>query len=359
MVKKLKICIVGLAHQHAIALYESFAKYPDFFEWIGCTDVEPLAYIGSAKERMDMVLPKDHEMYYFDSLEALLDKKPDIALVCTDNKAHADVCEILLTQGVATVVEKPMAVSLEDGLIMARASRRSGTPLVVNWPVTWFPASRLQYDLLQEGAIGRLLRFHYRNPDSLGPLSHGETVYSKDFLASSWWYKMERGGGAMLDYCGYGCLMASWYFGSTAVWAYGARQTQIATYAPVEDFSTMTIGFPGGIAMLEGSWATVSNAEVPTGPLLFGDEGTLVTDRYSNEVKLYKKLHGKQPDMIYTAEPMENDIALQLRNHLLKGEPLHETLGIELNLRGLAALQAGLASSKTGRRESVKDPIVL
>jgi len=131
------------------------------------------------------------------------------------------------------------------------------------------------------------------------------------------------------------------------------------TFAEVEDYSTMTICFEKSIALLEGSWATRSNGGIPTGPILFGTEGTLVTDRYSNLIKVYRTFHKNEPDEIYEAPPLSTGIALEMYNCLVNGTELHPTLSKELNIKALAILDAGMRSCESRKMEYVENPFLM
>jgi predicted dehydrogenase len=358
MNKQYKVAIVGFAHSHLKQLYTAFNQLPGGVDWIGCADVKPYegSETGSTSERMEAAgkeipLPK-----VFDNYLDLLDAEPDIALVCTDNKNHAIVVEQLLARGIHTVVEKPMATDLQEGLRMARAAKSSQATLAINWPVTWHPAFRLAQELTQKGTVGDPLRFHYSNPESLGPYSHGKNPPDDDFKARQWWYQQERGGGSMLDYCGYGCTLSRWFLGERATKSFGVKANMLSSFSNVEDYSTMTICYSSAIAILEGSWATVSRGGIVTGPVIYGSEGTLISDRYSDTVKIYKTLHGKGADEEYKSTTLPEDranIALELDYHIRTGEPLHPTLDLPVNLDALAALDAGIRSAQSGKMESV------
>ena len=133
--------------------------------------------------------------------------------------------------------------------------------------------------------------------------------------------------------------------------------TNIKRFAAAEDYSTLTVIFDDAVALLEGSWSTVSRGGVATGPIVHGSDGTLVADRYRDTVVMYRTLHAKLPDLEYKAPPLpehRSNIALELDHHIRTGEPLHPTLEVELNLEALAALDAGIRSADSGKMEAVQ-----
>ena len=356
MTKKLRMAAVGFAHMHLETLVKDFSSLPDGVEWLGCADVPPYPkdpQSGRSRRIQDAAAWLDN-MPVFDNYLDLLSAKPDLAIVCSDNRAHPDVVEALLKRNIHAVVEKPMAASLEDGLRMARAASQSTASLIINWPVTWMPVMHLAQKLTTQGAVGKPLRFHYRNADSLGPFSHGGPAMTEEELKKRWWYQHDRGGGALLDYCGYGCMLAQYFLQTPPVSAFCSQANLLNTFAEIEDYATMTIHYDQAFAILEGSWVNIGTEPFASGPIVYGSEGTLFADRASNQVKVCKDFHGSQVKT-YDVEPVDPrraSLARELYHHITTGEPVHPTLGVNLNLQALAALDAGVRSAGSHQLET-------
>ncbi|NMA94410.1 MAG: Gfo/Idh/MocA family oxidoreductase [Clostridiales bacterium] len=354
--KKYRVGVIGFAHMHVRSLVADFHNLGEKIEWIACSDLEPLI-----PSKSDKLSTRDHNLksvmertgmtkVYNDYTKLLDESNLDIAIVCCENAFHGQVVSDILSRGINVVVEKPMATTMRDALLMVDAAKRSGAALAVNWPSTWFPAIRLAHKLTSEGAIGKIFKFIYRNNDSQGPFSHGESLTEEE-MASQWWYHSKVGGGAFWDYCCYGSCLASWFIGSPVRSAFGIRANFNSPFGSAEDNGAITAKFDDAIALIEGSWTTV-NPGVPHGPVIFGLEGTLVTD--GNEVRLYDKRRTSTPTKVYKADPLpedRNNIAKEFMSHLEKGTPLHPTLDIETNLNAMMILDAGYRSSISGKME--------
>ena len=356
MDKKIRLGIVGFAHMHITQMVDSFLAKPDVFEWVGCADLPPkVAPISSESgtrkrnienitSRCGMTLSQD----YHD----VIAMKPDIIIVTCENALHpAVVCEIL-SHGIHVVLEKPMALNYADALNMVRTANEHGVKLIVNWPTTWDPSFRTAYRLMQEGHIGRVIKFHYRNMESLGPFSYGQHMTHEEMNAE-WWYQSEMGGGAMADYLGYGCNLSRWFLGQRPQAAFAVKETFFTDFADTEDYSAMTICYPGAIALLEGTWATFASGQVPAGPVLFGEKGTIVTDRLSGKVNVYTQRHQKTPTMVVEADPMpegRENLANEVLHYLKTGE-LHPTLDYAVNLDAVACVDAAYRSVKSKKME--------
>lgn len=356
---KIKLAVIGTAHPHTPTLFKAFDSRKDDIEVLGCADVPPFegvhGYVGEdgVTGQMKGNFKPYETMKVYRDWKELAELKPDVAVIGADNRAHAELAEYLLSRGITLIFEKPMAADFADGVKMYRAYKRYGVPMLVNWPVTWFPAFRLARELTLEGAVGRPLRFIYRSPATLGPFSYGGE-HTNDFLASSWWYKKERGGGSVMDYACYGCMLSTWYYGRQAKEASAVTASFGTAFSDVPDFSAVTLSFGGALAQLEGSWSTLNNAGIPTGPIVYGDAGVLVADRYSDEVKFYSGLRAKEPTKVYKAEPIKDCLGDNIFA-MLDGREIHETLTPEFNLAALAALDASARSAEAKATVSVDD----
>ena len=358
--KKLKIAIIGMAHIHATGLFQAFNRYAGEAEWLGIADAPPTSEeLRQKRITRNFYMSGSERPPVFDDYKKLLAQKPDLAIVCTDIKDHAEITEELLAANINTLVEKPMAVSLEDGKKMYRAAMRSKASLAINWPIAWFPAFRKVKELADSGIVGRVLRVQYRSPSTRGPYKLGE--YSNEELSQMWWYQHDRGGGSIIDYAGYGCVLSTWLNGGKLPKRVsGFKKNFFLPFADVEDYSVFTLEYEDSISIVEGSWSTMNNGEIPTGPVVYGSEGVIVGDRFNPQVKVYKDLKPHQPSSAPTAvfetKPISDNVGRNVIDHLLYGKQLYEMLTPNFNIRAMAALDAGIRSAESGRIEYVNDP---
>jgi len=348
--KKIKIAIFGLAHPHASVLYKTFALWPDEVEFLGYADVPP--YDDMPHEDRKRYLGKAgvealHEYADWRELAAL---GPDLAIVTTDNRACGEVCCELMSRGIAVLNEKPMAMDYEDAKRMYACSQKYGVPIITNWPIAWFPTFRMAKKLADEGRIGRVMRVTYRSPATWGPFSYGHPLEDKN---SSWWYRHERGGGSVLDYACYGTVLSTWIFGRRAERVSAITKNFTVGFSDVEDYSAMILDFGDGVGLLEGSWSTFNCGEVPTGPVIYGTEGTIVCDRHSNLLKLYVGAsHGPvEPTEVIDAGEIQQNTLLgrNILDFLAGRAPLNDMLYLDLNMDVVAALDAGVKSAACGQ----------
>lgn len=366
MDKKLTVAIVGIEHVHSGCMYENFSKYKDKFSIIGCADLPP--YKDDVEEDIAVRLQRNMRkacedgIRVYEDYRELLALRPDIVVVCSNMRRYPSIVEETLSMDLNTVIEKPMAMTFEDGARMYRAYKNSKAFLAINWPVAWFDSFINCKNAADAGEIGDVLRIHYRSPATLGPYTHndkGLTDEERERFKKMFWYRHAVGGGASLDYGGYGCTLSTWIFGRQAERASGIRKNFFLGFSDVEDYVNYTLDFWNGVADVEGSWSTLNNGEIPTGPVIYGSKGVIVSDRYGNEVKIYKGFShmSTKPDRVITSVPWDAPqytLPLNLYDHLKEGEPLREMITPEFNIKALAALDAGIRSSYSGKWETTR-----
>lgn len=359
MNKKYRIAIIGIDHIHAIQLYIQFNEYAgDRIEWAGYADTTGCnKELLEFKKKLNFSAEGMLDMKYYEDWRTLLEQNIDIALICTDIASHSRFCEETLSRGIHTVVEKPMATSLEDGIRMYRAAKCYDAQLVINWPVAWFPAFNKAKELADSGIIGDILRFQYRSPSTRGPYKLGK--YTNEQLSKLWWYDKKRGGGSIMDYAGYGCVLSTWFMnGQLPLKVSGVKKNFFLPFSDVEDYSTFTLEYENAVSVIEGSWSTMNNGEIATGPIAYGSEGVIVADRFDPIVKVYKDLKPYQPSPkpteVFEVSSADDNISIQLINYLENGTPLHEMVTPDFNIRAMAALDAGIRACESGNSEAVK-----
>ncbi len=355
-----RLGIIGYAHSHILSNAPSFSKLGERVSFVASADNQPLVQPINDSKGTRVGIRRDVEArlaipHIYDDWRAMLrEQRLDIVLMCADNAMHPEIGEAILRTGAHVVLEKPMCVTTQGALRMARAAREGGGRIIVNWPSTWNPAVRLAHKLTQEGAVGRVFKLTYRNSESLGPLMYGQVITDVE-KGYEWWHQSAPGGGALLDYCCYGACLSRWFIGQKAVAAYGMKANFNSPYGDAEDYATITARFPEAVAILEGSWTSVSSG-IPHGPIVYGLDGTLVVD--ADQVKLYKTRHGMTPDEVYDAPALPQgraSLGEEVLHCLDSGEPLHETLDLPLNIDAQAILDAGIRSAASGKVELVTD----
>jgi glucose-fructose oxidoreductase len=155
------------------------------------------------------------------------------------------------------------------------------------------PAHVTAHRLVREGRIGALQEVHFYDGNR-GPLWHtadklGVTP-TPAMKRKSWFYSKKHGGGALLDYLGYGTTLGTWYHDGrkplevTAV-TDGARGLE------VDEHSVVVARYACGLSKFETRWGTftdpwIHQPQPKCGFVLKGEDGTISSYDYEPTIRV-------------------------------------------------------------------------
>jgi predicted dehydrogenase len=275
----------------------------------------------------------------------------DAVLVFADNRASADLGVRALEHGLPVMIEKPMAADLPGAEALLAAARAANLPLMVNWPTAWRPAVRHGLALALAGAVGEPIQLSHRGANP-GPREYG---CSPQFC--EWLYDPRRnGGGALVDYCGYGAILCRVVLGRPAAVTAVAGCLRKADLA-AEDNAVVILRYPRALGLLEASWTHVGG-EPAIAMVVHGDGGTLVV----HQPKAAREGHRAGAGRVQLATeagsqfieppplpPDERDGPTYFLSRLLDGRPIAGLCAPDVGRDAQEILAAALTSSATGR----------
>ena len=149
MADKLRIGIIGtggIAHSHANA-YKSF----DDVEVVAGADIIP----GKARAFLDRFGWTDATAY--DDCESLCARDDiDAVSICTYNTQHACCAIAALESGKHVLLEKPMCVTLAEGIEIMKAEKKSGKILTVGFQPRYNNNCRKIKRIVDSGELGKV-----------------------------------------------------------------------------------------------------------------------------------------------------------------------------------------------------------
>jgi len=181
---------------------------------------------------------------YHDYDAMLNDKNLDAVCICTPSGFHADAAIKALQAGKHVVLEKPMALTMEDADAVNKAVMKSGCLLTVISQLRFSKDVKKVKELVEEGAFGRLVfcdlyMKYWRDPS---------------YYASSTWkgtFKFD-GGGALMNQGIHGVDLLLYIAGNATV-TKGKVKT-ISHNIEVEDAATAILEFENGaLGVIEAS----------------------------------------------------------------------------------------------------------
>lgn len=166
------------------------------------------------------------------SVEALLDRSDiDAVVIATPHSAHVSQVVAAAAAGKHVMLEKPMALDVDECRRMIEACRAAGVHLSLAKITRWLEAVSSARRLVADGAAGDLVAIHVHRlfpgyPNTGWPLDPHE-------------------GGAWLDWGSHGCDIVRWFAGSEPE-VVAARAS--SRRDDLRDLSVMaTFEFPGGL----------------------------------------------------------------------------------------------------------------
>jgi predicted dehydrogenase len=192
-----------------------------------------------------------HGLFYTDLEEMLKKTHPQVVLAYTNTYDHRRVVEICARYGVPVMMEKPLAVSLDDARAIENAARTGKIQVLVNYETTWYRSNQAAYDLVHEKAIGEIRKIVVHDGHS-GPKEIG---VGPEFLAWLTDPKLD-GGGALFDFGCYGADLATWLMDGRRPVSVTAVTQQIKpdVYPRVDDEATLVLTYPHAQAIVQASW---------------------------------------------------------------------------------------------------------
>ena len=336
----LRVALAGLVHGHAFGFFDQFQKRTDL-QVVGIADAD--RQLAAQFTNTYGLAPG---LFYSDLEEMLKATHPQAVLAYTNTYDHRRVVEICARYGVPVMMEKPLAVSLEDALAIEKAARAGRIHVLVNYETTWYRSNQAVYDLAHESAIGgiRKIVVHsgHRGPREIG--------VGPEFLA---WLTDPKlnGAGALFDFGCYGADLATWLMDGhrpdsvTAV----TQQIKPDVYPRVDDEATIILTYPNAQAIVQASWNwPFSRKDME----VYGQKGYAITvGRDSVRLRLPEK-----QEISADAKPLEktkeNSVSY-LRAVLLGGLKPEGQSSLETNVIVTEILDAARQSAATGKTVSL------
>ncbi|SFS66627.1 Gfo/Idh/MocA family protein [Saccharopolyspora flava] len=95
-------------------------------------------------------------------LDALFAREPDLVVITTPNRTHAELARTALDAGVPVVVDKPFTPTAQEGRELVEHARERGLLLTVFQNRRWDSDFRTVRKVLDGGELGRVHRFESR-----------------------------------------------------------------------------------------------------------------------------------------------------------------------------------------------------
>ena len=335
-VAPLRVVLAGLVHGHASGFFDQFQHRADL-QIVGIAESDPQLTAQFAK-RYGLA----PGLLYSDLEEVLKATHPQAVLAYTNTYDHRRVVEICARYGVPVMMEKPLAVSLEDARAIEKAAREAKIQVLVNYETTWYGSNQAAYNLAHENALGEIRKVVVHDGHE-GPKEIG---VGPEFLA---WLTDPKlnGAGALFDFGCYGADLMTWLMDGQRPDSVTAVTQQIKPdiYPRVDDEATIILKYPKAQAIVQASWNwPFSRKDME----VYGKNGYAITVG-PNQVRV--RLPKKEEELT-AAKPLAlpyQDSVSYLRAVVLGGLKPVGPSSLETNIIVTEILDAARQSAATGK----------
>ena len=212
----------------------------------------------------------------YDSVDALLGAgNLDVVYIAVPDPLHREPFLKAAAAGVAILVEKPMATTIEDAEAMLTAARQAGIVAEVNFSNRWNPPFVQAKAAIDRGELGEILTLNTRLNNAIGSPSKRLSWAGS---STSAWYLLSHA----LD-------LARWLTGKQVkqVWANGVKKKLIAMGIPTYDYVHAMVKYADGTdGFFESVWVLPDS--MPSGVdfkyQIVGAEGVIHIDTHDQMI---------------------------------------------------------------------------
>ncbi len=149
---KLKVALVGTGIRGITFWGKRLVdEYSEILEFVGLSDINP-SRLNYGKKYIGANCP------VFTDFEKMVERtKPDLIIVTTKDSTHHEFIIKGLEMGCDVLTEKPMTTDEDKCQSIIEAEKKSNKKLIVGFNYRWSPYATKIKQLLQEGAIGKLV----------------------------------------------------------------------------------------------------------------------------------------------------------------------------------------------------------
>ena len=312
--RKLRIGIIGTGGISGSHI-KAYLNQPDVELVAGC-DLIP----GKAEAKFAEYEVKGAK-FFTDYKEMIDTVEMDAVSVCTYNRTHAECTIYALEHGINVLLEKPMSVTLDEGIAIRKAEKASGKIVSVGFQPRFDANMQMIKKIVESGELGRVYYVQTGGGRRHGiPVSWSETFIEND----------KAGLGALGDIGCYSIDLvmnalgnpkpltvsgtATDYFGTTPEAYSQVGKPECAKKFSVDDFASAYIRLEGGI-ILDFRIAWYMHLDTPGDTIIMGTKGSLripSTDCWNgsfwNPMKLYHDVAGEPVETVIPLLPATTDL---------------------------------------------------
>lgn len=251
---------------------------------IGCGRISPNHIVAAQKNQLEIValcdlvpqniedkmlkfsIDKSRTRGYLDYREMLEKEKPDLVTIATESGTHAEIALTCMAHGCHLIIEKPIALSMEDADRIITIAREKNLVVSSCHQNRFNKSVQKIRDALEKKRFGRMfygtahIRWH-----------RDYEYYSRAPWRGTW----AQDGGALMNQCIHNLDLLRWMMGEEIIEVVGMTDRQNHPYIEAEDFGIALIRFRNGAYGIVEGTTNVYRENLEETLCLFGEKGVV------------------------------------------------------------------------------------
>lgn len=251
---------------------------------IGCGRISPNHLAAAIKNNLDIVavcdlieenmenilnkfeIDKSNIKKYTDYKEMIEKEELELIAIATESGKHANIAIDCINKGINVIIEKPIALSLEDADRIIEAAKRNDVVVCANHQNRFNKSIQKIREEVENGNFGKLMY----------GTAHIRWNRGKDYYAQAPWRgTWEQDGGALMNQCIHNIDLLRWMMGDEVEEVCAYTDNLIHGYIDAEDLGMAIVKFKNGsYGIIEGT-TTIYPKNLEETLYLFGEKGTV------------------------------------------------------------------------------------
>lgn len=253
-----------------------------------CDLIEDKIY--ETEKTYDKKLDKENQINKYTDYKKMIENEDiDIAIISTESGYHEEVGLYCLEHGIHTIIEKPLAMSIEGAQKLVDKAKEKGLKLAASHQNRFNYPIQLLKKAIVDGKMGRIFTGMAR------------ILWTRDdnyYLQAPWRGTWELDGGTLMNQCIHNIDLLNWMMDDEIDTVYAQTSTFIRNIE-AEDYGVIIIRYKSGkIGTVEGS-AIIYPKSLEETLTITGEKGTIVIGGMAvNKVNTWRVEGDKEEDYL-------------------------------------------------------------
>lgn len=245
-------------------------------EIVGLCDI----VLEKIKEKKEIFKEIESVNEYSNYIEMIEKEKPELVAICTESGKHASIALDVINKGCNVIIEKPIALSLDDADMIINAAEKNNVKVCACHQNRFNKSIQKIRTAIESNRFGKLFHAtaHIR-------WNRAEEYYKQALWRGTW----EQDGGALMNQCIHNIDLLRWMMGSDIDEVFAFTDNLNHEYINAEDLGVALVKFKNGsYGIIEGT-TNIYPKNLEETLYIFGEKGTVKAGGTSvNKLEIWK-----------------------------------------------------------------------